>query len=170
MRKQVAVVAGLCLALSLGACGGSGGKKSEAPKGEAQEQVADTGEEPADQPAEEAQVFETDQARVEYRETIDSTGNALVLFSFENKTDRAVMVNGEGVVVNGEYQITPLGGSDISGIQPGMTGQVSIVFGVDVQTSLSGVSDLETISADLVMRDADNLTEEVGRVHVDVTV
>lgn len=169
MKKQAAIVASLVLALSLGACGGSGKKQSEAPKDEAQEQVAEDAD-LGEGPAEEAQVFETDQARVEYRETIDSTGNALVLFSFVNNTDRTVMVGGEGVVVNGEYQITPLGGSDISGIQPGMTGQVSIVFGVDVQTPLSGVSDLETISADLVLHDVEHLTEEVGRVHVDVRI
>lgn len=160
MRKHAAIVAGLCLALSLGACGGSSAKKeAPEPEGEAQERA----EEPA-------QVFETDLASVEYRETMDSTGNAMVLFSFTNKTDRTVMVSGENVVANGEYQITPLGGSDISGIQPGATAQVSVVFGVSTQTPLEGVADLETLSADLVMRDVDHLTETMGSVHVDVTL
>ena len=162
MKRYVAVAAGLCLALSLGACGGSGKAKSSSDgaqgAGEKVEETAPT------------QAFETEQARVEYRETIDSTGNALVLFSFTNDTDKTVMVVGENVVVNGEYQITPMGGSDLNGIRPGMTGQVSVVFGVSTQTPLAGVPDLKTLSADLVMRDADNLTEEVGRVHVDVTV
>lgn len=161
MRKQVALVAGVALALSLGACGGSARSKSEEPaREEAQEQAA---EDPA-------QVFETDQASVEYRETVDSTGNALVLFSFTNNTDRAVMVSGENVLVNGEYQVTPMGGSDIGGIQPGATAQVSVVFGVSTQTPLEGVDDIETLSADLVMRDVDHLTETVGSVHVDVTI
>lgn len=161
MRKRVTIVAGLCLALSMGACGG-----------------ASTGDTPSDggqgtggQVEEVAtQAFESDQARVEYRETIDSTGNALVLFSFTNNTDKTVMVAGENVVVNGEYQITPMGGSDIGGIQPGATAQVSVVFGVSTQTPLEGVSDLETLSGDLVMRDVNHLTETVGSVHVDVTI
>jgi len=162
MKRHVAIVAGLCLALSLGACGGSG--KGKAPTDGAQsagEKVEETAP---------AQVFETDQARVEYRETIDSTGNALVLFAFTNNTDKTVMVSGENVVANGEYQITPMGGSDLNGIQPGKTGQVSVVFGVSTQTPLAGVSDLETLSADLVMRDVDHLTDAVGSVHVDVTL
>lgn len=160
MRKHVAIAAGLCLALSLGACGGSSAKKEATSEDQTQEQVAE----------EASQVFESDQARAEYRETMDSTGNALVLFSFTNNTDRTVMVASENVVVNGEYQITPMGGSDLNGIQPGATAQVSIVFGVSTQTPLTGVGDLKTLSADLVMRDNDHLTETVGSVHVDVTI
>ena len=162
MRKHVAIVAGLCLALSLGACGGSGkAKASSDGSQEAGEKVEETAP---------AQVFETEQARAEYRETMDSTGNALVLFSFTNNTDKTVMVAGENVLANGEYQITPMGGSDLSGIQPGATAQVSVVFGVSTQTPLTGVSDLKTLSADLVMHGVDHLTDTVGSVHVDVTI
>lgn len=160
MRKQIAVVAGLCLALSLGACSGS--SKSSTPSEGAQEGSA--------QVEEAAQVFETDQARVEYRETIDSTGNALVLFALTNNTDRPLMVASENVVANGEYSVTTMGGSDLNGIQPGTTGQVSIVFGVSTQTPLGGVGDLTSVSGDLVLRDAEHLTEEVGRIHVDVSI
>jgi len=162
MKRHIAIVAGLCLALSLGACGGSG--EAKAPSDEMQgagEKVEETTP---------AQAFETEQARAEYRETMDSTGNALVLFSFTNNTDRTVMVASENVVVNGEYQITSMGGSDLNGIQPGATAQVSVVFGVSTQTPLAGVSDLKTLSADLVMRDVDHLTDTVGSVHVDVTI
>ena len=161
MRKTAAVVASIVMALSLGACGGSNSNKSaDASKEEAQEQ---TEEKPS-------QVFESDQVRVEYRETIDSTGNALVLFALTNNTDRPLMVASENVVANGEYSVTTMGGSDTSGIQPGTTGQVSIVFGVSTQTPLEGVGDLTSISGDLVLRDSDHLTEEVGMVHVDVTI
>lgn len=161
MRKHVAIVAGLCLALSLGACGGSSTEEAPSDGGQvASEQVEETS----------AQVFETDQARVEYRETIDSTGNALVLFALTNNTDHTLMVASENVVANGEYQVETLGGSDVSGIQPGNTGQVSIVFGVSTQTPLSGVDELETVSADLMLRDSDQLTETVGTIHVDVTI
>lgn len=162
MRKQIATVAGLLLVLSLGACGSS--KDASVSKDGGSEVAEQVGE------AEQTQVFETDQARVEYRETIDSTGNAIVLFALTNNTDKTVMVVSENVVANGEHQITPLGGSDINGIQPGNTGQVSIVFGVSTQTPLSGVDELKTVSADLVLRDSDHLTETVGTVHVDVMI
>lgn len=162
MRKQIVVVASLLLALSLGACGGSGDKASgDSAQGEQTAEEA---------PQEQAQAFDSELATVEYRETIDSTGNAVVLFSLTNKTDRTLMATGENILVNGQYQVQSLGGSDISGIAPGATGQVSIVFGVSTQTPLAGVSDLETISADFVLRDSDNMTETVGTVHVDVTV
>ncbi len=161
MKVFTATTAALLLALSLGACGGSA--SSEAPAAS-----SETAGEQAEQPA--AQVFETDQARVEYRETLDSTGNALVLFALTNKTDRPVMVGSENVVANGQYTVTTMGGSDLGGIQPGNTGQVSMVFGVSTQTPLGGVGELETISGDLVLHDADNLTETIGTVHVEVAI
>lgn len=116
-----------------------------------------------------AQVFETDAATVEYVGTQDAAGNAVVTFSLTNATDRAVMVTGENVVVNGQYAVQALGGSTMP-IGPGETGAVSLSFGVQVQTPLGGTSDMETLSCDLVLLDNGSLTTELGRVPVSVTL
>lgn len=123
-----------------------------------------------DSPEEEAkQVFESDIATVEYAGTQD-IGNAAVQFYVTNKSDVTVLVSGEGLVLNGQYDIQTLGGSNMEGIQSGHTGSVMLVFGVNVQTPLSGVADMETLDGELVLRNSDALTEEVGRVPFSVTI
>lgn len=118
-----------------------------APSGSGSQAPTDATEEPQE-PA--AQAVETDAATVEYRDTQDVAGNAVITFALTNKLDVPVTVVSESVVVNGQYDVTALGGTTAP-IQPGHTGAVSLTFGVDVQTGLSGVDELETVSADLVL-------------------
>ena len=166
--RIVAVVAGLALGLlggllivallSGGGNEGSQGTQEAKQTQEVQQEAADG-----------AQVFETVAATVEYRDTQDVAGNAMVTFSLTNATDRTVMVTGENVVVNGQYAAQALGGSTVP-IGPGETGAVSLSFGAQVQTPLSGTSDMETLSCDLVLLDNDSLTTELARVPVSVTL
>ena len=119
-----------------------------APSGSGSQAPAETPAEEPQEPA--AQVVETDAATVEYRDVQDVAGNAVITFALTNKLDVPVTVVPESVVVNGQYDVTALGGTTAP-IQPGHTGAVSLTFGVDVQTGLSGVGELETVSADLVL-------------------
>ena len=123
---------------------------------------------PVEQADEGAQAFESDVARAEYVGTQDAAGNAVVTFSVTNSTDRTVMVSGENVVVNGQYAVEALGGATVP-IGPGQTGAVSLTFGVSVQTPLGGTSEMETLSADLVLRDNDTFNV-LGSVPVSVTL
>ena len=133
---------------------------------EPQEVAAETVEEPKTESA--AQTFEGDFAVAEYVGTQDAAGNAVVTFSVTNETDRTVMVSGENVVVNGQYAVQALGGSNMP-IGPGQTGAVSLTFGVSVQTPLGGTSGMETLTADLVLRDNDTF-DVLGSVPVTVTL
>jgi hypothetical protein len=115
-----------------------------------------------------AQVFDADVATAEYKDTQDIAGNAMVTFSLENKSDKTVMVGSDNLVVNGQYSIESLGGSPVN-IAPSTTGSVSLTFGVSTQTELSGTSDMETLSGELVLYDADGY-DEIGRVPFDITI
>ncbi|MDO4538757.1 MAG: hypothetical protein Q4B54_11400 [Coriobacteriales bacterium] len=132
--------------------------------------IEQTAEQPAQEQAAEqpAQVFDNEFATAEYRDTIDSTGNAVVNFALTNKTSNRVMVASENIVVNDQFNVQSLGGS-VAPIDPGNTGSVSLVFGVSVQTTLAGVSDMHKLSADLVLHD-ESTFDVVGSVHVDVTI
>jgi hypothetical protein len=136
MLAALAVGIGVGLMFARNAPSGSG---TQAPTEEPEET-----QEPA------AQMVETDAATVEYRDTQDVAGNAVITFALTSKLDVPVTVVPENVVVNGQYDVTALGGTTAP-IQPGHTGAVSLTFGVDVQTELSGVDELETVSADLVL-------------------
>lgn len=138
----------------------------EEAESEPQAVVEEKAEEPKVEEA--AQIFEGDSATAEYVGTQDAAGNAVVTFSVTNGTDRTVMVSGENVVVNGQYAVQALGGSTVP-IGPGLTGAVSLSFGVSVQTPLGGTSDMETLAADLVLRDNDTF-DVLGSVPVSVTL
>jgi len=115
-----------------------------------------------------AQTFDYEQCTIEYRGTQDAAGNAVVTFAFTNKLDATVMVAPENVVVNGEYAVQALGGSQVP-IASGQTGAVSLSFGVSVQTPLAGTDDLETLKADLIIMD-DATLERLYAAPVDVTI
>jgi hypothetical protein len=117
------------------------------------------------QPQAQKQVVDTDAATVEYRGTQDAGGNAVVSFALTNKTDARVVVAAENIVVNDQFDVQSMTGSTTP-IEPGETGSVTITFGVPTQTTLSGVSDLKTISADLVMLENGNSTNRVAVVPV----
>jgi hypothetical protein len=165
MRKAIATIAMLSVALSLSACSGSGDKAPSAGDEQPQEQVAETPEQAQETPA---QTFETDQALVEYRDTQDVAGNTMVNFALTNKTESTLMVGSDNLVLNGQYSIKSLGGS-ATDIAPSMIGSVSLVFGVPAQTDLAGTSDIQTLSGELVLFDADEM-QEVGRVPFNVVI
>ena len=119
--------------------------------------------------ATQAQVVDTDAATVEYRGTQDAGGNAVISFALTNKTDSTVLVAAENILVNDQFNVQSMTGS-MSPIEPGKTGSVAITFGVPTQTTLSGVSDLKTISADLVMLENGNSTNRVAVVPVTATI
>jgi len=159
-KKTAAFVAASMLALSMSvtACGTS----TEPAKSDEQEAKQ---EQPQKQ---DEQVFDTELAIVTYRDTQDAVGNAVVNFALENKTDKTLMVGSDGLLVNGQYSVTALGGS-VADIAPSTTGSVSLTFGVSTQTDLGGTEDLQTLSGELVLFDADEM-QEVGRVPFDVVI
>ena len=161
LMRGMACVTALAMALTLGACGG-GAKGSQEPQ--RAEQKADQ----KDEHKAEAQTFESDVASVEYRDTQDVAGNAMVSFALTNNTGSTVMVSSEGLLLNDEYSIESLGGA-ATPIQSGKTGSVSLVFGVSAQTSLSGTDDIETLSGELVLVD-DKTYERLGTVPFSVRV
>jgi flagellar basal body-associated protein FliL len=121
------------------------------------------------QPQAQKQVVDADAATVEYRGTQDAMGNAVVSFALTNKTDARVVVAAENIVVNDQFDVQSLTGS-VTPIGPGNTGAVAITFGVPTQTTLNGVGDLKTISADLVMLEDGHPTNRVAVVPVTVEV
>lgn len=163
--RIVAVVAGLAIGLLGGlmivgllAGGGDGGEKASQEAQEAQQETSGGG----------VQSFDTDAATVEYRGTQDAAGNAVITFAVTNKTGGAVSVYFENVVVNDQFNIEAMGGTEVP-IEPGNTGAASLAFGVSVQTTLDGVADLKTLSADLVLY-SDSPTEPVATVPVSVSL
>lgn len=162
MRKQIAIAAGLALALSLGACGGSSTEEASSDG----EQVASDQVEEAQ---EDAQVFESDLATVTYRDAMEATpGNAMFNFELDNKTGSALMVSGDALVVNGEYSVQALGGAAIP-IEPGTKGSVSLAFGYSVQTSLTSMDEIKTLSGELVLID-NGTYDELGRIPFSINV
>lgn len=129
--------------------------------------VAEAPQEPEAQD-EAAQAFQADGVTVEYRGTQDAAGNAVVTFAVTNGTDVAVNVRFDNVVVNGQFDIEAMGGNEVP-IQPGHSGAASIAFGVSVQTTLGGVDELETLSADVTLVDAETF-EDLVSVPVSVTL
>lgn len=161
MRKKkgaVVVASILALSVSITACGAS----SEPTKSDDQQPKQEQ------QQQQEKQTFDTELAIITYRDTQDAAGNAVVSFALENKTDKTLMVDSDGLLVNGQYSVTALGGS-VADIAPSTTGSVSLTFGVSTQTDLSGTEDLKTLSGELVLFDADEM-QEVGRVPFDVVI
>ena len=162
--RIVAVVAGLAIGLLGGlmivgllAGDGDGGDQASHGAQEAQQEAAAG-----------AQSFDTDAATVEYRGTQDAAGNAVITFAVTNKTGGAVSVYFENVVVNDQFNIEALGGTEVP-IETANTGAASLAFGVSVQTTLDGVADLKTLSADLVLY-SDSPTEPVATVPVSVSL
>lgn len=155
----VALVVGLGAGLVVvGLAGGDGGATTEpAPVAEPEQQA-----EPS------TQVFEGSVASAEYRGTLDSTGNAIVSFMVTNNSDQAVSAYFENVVVNGQFNVQVMGGTEVP-IDPGNMGAAQMVFGVPTQTTLSGVDELETLEADLVLY-TDSPVEPVDTIHVSVTL
>lgn len=175
--RNGAVVVAMAMALALGACGGSssdGSKKQEEPqkveqKAEKQEQKVERKAEKQQEKVEEKkQTFSSDYADVEYQGTQDVAGNAMVTFMVTNKTDVTVMVTSEGLVVNDQFNIEALGGSQAP-IAPGNSGMVPLTFGVQTQTTLSGTDDMETLSGELVVMDNQSF-ERLGTVPFSVSV
>jgi len=159
MKALPALALAASLALSMGACGSSSESASSTNEpGDSQPSVSE----------QHAQVFDADVATAEYKDTQDIAGNAMVTFSLENKSDKTVMVGSDNLVVNGQYSIESLGGSPVN-IAPSTTGSVSLTFGVSTQTELSGTYDMETLSGELVLYDADGY-DEIGRVPFDITI
>lgn len=115
-----------------------------------------------------AQTFTADGVTVEYRGTQDAADNAVVTFAVTNGTSVAVNVRFDNVVVNDQFDIVAMGGNEVP-IQPGHTGAASIAFGVSVQTTLGGVDELETLSADVTLVDAETF-EDLVSVPVSVTL
>lgn len=166
--RIVAVVAGLAVGLlgglmivALLAGDGDGGDQASHGAQEAQQEAQQ-------EAAAGAQSFDTDAATVEYRGTQDAAGNAVITFAVTNKTGGAVSVYFENVVVNDQFNIEAMGGTEVP-IEPGNTGAASLAFGVSVQTTLDGVADLKTLSADLVLY-SDSPTEPVATVPVSVSL
>lgn len=159
MKALPAMAIAVSLVLSLGACGSSSESASS---------VSEPSDSQLSVSEQQSQVFDSDIATVEYRDTQDVAGNAMVTFELENKSDKKVMVGSDNLVVNGQYSIKSLGGSPVD-IAPSTTGSVSLTFGVSAQTELSGTSDMKTLSGELVLYDADGY-DEIGRVPFDVTI
>jgi hypothetical protein len=150
----------------LGACGGGSPKTvSDAPT-EAQET---TTEEAAPEPT--AQVFDSDLGTIEYKGLQDMNPYVYVPFMFTNKTGVTVSVMPANMVVNGQYNVTMLGGSSpLAPIEPGKTGAVTFSLALEQQTGLTSMADIQTISGDFELRDDANINNIVGYIHVDVTV
>ncbi len=121
-----------------------------------------------EEPEPSAQVFEYDEATVEYGGIKDVAGNAMVTLYLTNRTDATVDVVPENIVVNGQYAVESLTGS-VTPIGAGETGAVTLTFGVPVQTPLSGTGDVESLSADLVLVDHSTF-ERIVYVPVSVTI
>lgn len=126
----------------------------------------ETAAEPAAEPS--AQVFDGSVASAEYRGTQDSGGNAVVTFAVTNNGDQALSAYFENVVANGQFNVEVMGGTEVP-VDPGNTGAASLMFGVPTQTTLSGVDELETIDADIVLY-ASSPLEPVDTIHVSVTL
>lgn len=162
--RIVAVVA----ALAVGLLGGLMIVGLLAGDGDGGDQASQGAQEAQQEAAAGAQSFDTDAATVEYRGTQDAAGNAVITFAVTNKTGGAVSVYFENVVVNDQFNIEAMGGTEVP-IEPGNTGAASLAFGVSVQTTLDGVADLKTLSADLVLY-SDSPTEPVATVPVSVSL
>ena len=152
------------VALVVGGCAGimfvqsmSGGSATQGPS-----------EAPVEEPEPSVQVFEYDEATVEYGGIQDVAGNAMVTLYLTNRTDATVDVVPENIVVNGQYAVESLTGS-VTPIGAGETGAVTLTFGVPVQTPLSGTGDVESLSADLVLVDHSTF-ERIVYVPVSVTI
>lgn len=164
-KKVVYAICGVIVVITIVACFAIIGSAASSDDSSSEQPAAVDAGQPAEQPA---QVFDNEFATAEYRETMDSTGNAIVSFAFTNKTGSRVMVAGENIVVNDQFNVQSLTGS-VTPIDPGNTGAVNLSFGVSVQTTLAGVSDVHTLSAELVMRD-DSTFEVVGSIPVSITI
>lgn len=162
--RIVAMVA----ALAVGLLGGLLVVALLAGDGDGGDQASQGAQEAQQEAAAGAQSFDTDAATVEYRGTQDAAGNAVITFAVTNKTGGAVSVYFENVVVNDQFNIEAMGGTEVP-IEPGNTGAASLAFGVSVQTTLDGVADLKTLSADLVLY-SDSPTEPVATVPVSVSL
>ena len=120
---------------------------------------------PAPEPEKPAkQIFENDTIRAEYR-GMQNIGNAMFTFYVTNKTDQKVTVGTENLAVNGQYDVTALGGAEI---QPGHTASLGFFFGVETQTPLSGPDDVKVLTGDIVM--FGNGIERVGSIEFAVYV
>lgn len=128
----------------------------------------ETAAEPEQQAEPSAQVFDGSIASAEYRGTQDSGGNAIVTFAVTNNGDQPVSAYFENVVANGQFNVEVMGGTEVP-VDPGNTGAASLMFGVPTQTTLSGVEELETIDADIVLY-ASSPLEPVDTIHVSVTL
>ena len=126
----------------------------------------ETAAEPAAEPS--VQVFDGSVASAEYRGTQDTGGNAVVTFAVTNNGDQALSAYFENVVANGQFNVEVMGGTEVP-VDPGNTGAASLMFGVPTQTTLSGVDELETIDADIVLY-ASSPLEPVDTIHVSVTL
>ncbi|MBQ6521846.1 MAG: hypothetical protein IJI15_03320 [Atopobiaceae bacterium] len=122
-----------------------------------------------DDAAQPEQAFEAEGTRAVFKGITEPTkGNAMVNFALDNQTGSTVIVGAENVVVNGEYSVGTLGGS-ATPIQPGTKGAVGILFGYTVQTPLTSVDEIRTVSCDLVLLDYSS-TSKVLTVPVTVEV
>ncbi len=166
-KKVVYAICGVIVVITVVACFAIIGSAASSDDSSSAQPAA-TGNTEQQAPDQAAQVFDNEFATVEYRDTIDSTGNAIVSFALTNKTGSRVVVNAEHIVVNDQFNVQTLGGS-VAPIDPGNTGSVSLAFGVNVQTTLAGVSDVHTLSADLVMHD-ESTFDVVGSVPVSITI
>ena len=126
----------------------------------------ETAAEPAAEPS--AQAFDGSVASAEFRGTQDAGGNAVVTFAVTNNGDQALSAYFENVVANGQFNVEVMGGTEVP-VDPGNTGAASLMFGVPTQTTLSGVDELETIDADIVLY-ASSPLEPVDTIHVSVTL
>lgn len=155
LRKTIAIIAALALALCVAGCSSSDNASKSGHKSKSSSSSE--------------QVVKTDLATVKYVDKVEPTqGNAMFNFSLKNKTNATVIVAAENVVVNDEYNAGTLGGS-AAPISPGNTGSVSVMFGYSVQTAIGRMDDIHSISCELVMRDNDSF-DEVGRIPVSVEV
>lgn len=170
-EKEKKMVYGVCAAIMavtlvavvmviVGSCGKVSSSSATSPK------AAQSAQEAA---RPQAQVIDTEAATVEYRGTQDAGGNAVISFALTNKTGSTVLVAAENILVNDQFNVQSMTGS-MTPIESGKTGSVAITFGVPTQTTLSGVSDLKTISADLVMLENGNSTNRVAVVPVTATI
>lgn len=164
MRRIIALTASAALALALGACGGGSAETPSDAPSEAQET-----QEAAPEPA--TQTFDSDLATIEYRGLQDVNPYVYVNFMLTNKTGATVNVAPANMVVNGQFNVTMLGGSSpLSPIEPGNTGAVTFSLALEQQTGFTDMSQIETISGDFELRDDANISNIVGYVHVDIAV
>lgn len=173
---KVAIVLIVLIVLITIIPGGSDDSKSKETKETTTEEVTQESTqeqtpeaEPEPEPA--AQVFNSDLGTIEFKGLQDMNPYVYVAFMFTNGTGSVVDVYPANMVVNGQYNVTMLGGSSpLAPIEPGNTGAVTFSLALENQTGMTDISQIQTISGDFELHDHANISNTIGYIHFDVVV